>query len=205
MGGGDKSIISFQRGAYAPPLTTPAFCKFLPQRRRAINKGFTKGSLRAGGTRPATDRVGRRGQGVGLHKAAFSAGETGVSTIKLTPGRHSRPHDCAPPALAQPQYKSGAEIAAFAFWCVYVLSFTILLSAEAILSTSCSVLFFPREMRIVPAACSSSSPMAWSTWDILKQRERGALIVVSCHDRDFLDDVSDVIYHIQEGRIIDEA
>ena len=40
---------------------------------------------------------------------------------------------------------------------------------------------------------------------ILKQRERGALIVVSCHDRDFLDDVSDVIYHIQEGRIIDEA
>lgn len=40
---------------------------------------------------------------------------------------------------------------------------------------------------------------------ILKQREKGALIVVSCHDRDFLDDVSDVIYHIQEGRIIDEA
>lgn len=40
---------------------------------------------------------------------------------------------------------------------------------------------------------------------ILKQRERGALLVVSCHDRDFLDDVSDVIYHIQEGRIIDEA
>lgn len=40
---------------------------------------------------------------------------------------------------------------------------------------------------------------------ILKQRERGALIVVSCHDRDFLDDVSDVIYHIQEGRIRDEA
>lgn len=40
---------------------------------------------------------------------------------------------------------------------------------------------------------------------ILKQRERGALLVVSCHDRDFLDDVSDVIYHIQEGRIRDEA
>ena len=40
---------------------------------------------------------------------------------------------------------------------------------------------------------------------ILKQRERGGLLVVSCHDRDFLDDVSDVIYHIQEGRIIDEA
>ena len=40
---------------------------------------------------------------------------------------------------------------------------------------------------------------------ILKQRERGALLVVSCHDRDFLDDVSDAIYHIQEGRIIDEA
>lgn len=40
---------------------------------------------------------------------------------------------------------------------------------------------------------------------VLKQRAKGALIVISCHDRAFLDDVSDVIYHIQEGRIIDEA
>lgn len=102
---------------------------------------------------------------MGLHKAAYSPGETGVSTIKFTPGRHGRPHGCAPLALSYSQYKSGAEIATFAFWRIYGLSFTILLSAEAIFSTSCSVLFFPREMRIVPAACSSSSPMACSTWD----------------------------------------
>ena len=43
-----------------PPLTTPTVYGFLPQRRLSINRGFTKGSLRAGGTRSATDRAGRR-------------------------------------------------------------------------------------------------------------------------------------------------
>src|SRR5699024_10577483 len=38
-------------------------------------RGFTKGSLRAGGTHPATDRAGRRDQGVGLMMLAAYAGE----------------------------------------------------------------------------------------------------------------------------------
>ena len=183
----------------------PLYCAKLAILRKALSTGGLSKGVAACRWHASSDRPSRQARpGGGPLKTILSARRE-RAYIKLTPGRHRRFHARAPPALAQPRYKSGAEIAAFAFWCVYVLSFTILLSAEAILSTSCSVLFFPREMRIVPAACSSSSPMAWSTWDILKQRERGALIVVSCHDRDFLDDVSDVIYHIQEGRIIDEA
>ena len=38
---------------------------------------------------------------------------------------------------------------------------------------------------------------------IIKQRaEAGALIIVSCHDREILDQIADSIYYMEEGKII---
>ncbi|MFR1652246.1 MAG: ATP-binding cassette domain-containing protein, partial [Lachnospira eligens] len=38
---------------------------------------------------------------------------------------------------------------------------------------------------------------------IIKQRaEVGALIIVSCHDREILDQIADSIYYMEEGKII---
>ncbi|MCC8136026.1 MAG: ABC transporter ATP-binding protein [Ruminococcus sp.] len=39
---------------------------------------------------------------------------------------------------------------------------------------------------------------------IRKECERGALVIMTCHDREILENVSDVIYTIEHGRIIDE-
>lgn len=37
---------------------------------------------------------------------------------------------------------------------------------------------------------------------ISEERQRGALIVVSCHDRNILDEISDKIFEIENGRVI---
>ena len=39
---------------------------------------------------------------------------------------------------------------------------------------------------------------------IARHRERGALIVLSCHDKAFLTETSDVVYCLEGGRLIDE-
>lgn len=39
---------------------------------------------------------------------------------------------------------------------------------------------------------------------IRKECERGALIIMTCHDREILENVCDVIYTIEHGQIIDE-
>lgn len=36
---------------------------------------------------------------------------------------------------------------------------------------------------------------------IRKECQRGALVVVACHDADFVQSVSDVVIQIQEGRV----
>lgn len=39
--------------------------------------------------------------------------------------------------------------------------------------------------------------------NILKaEKERGAIIVISCHERQFLEEMSDVLIHIENGRIV---
>ncbi len=37
---------------------------------------------------------------------------------------------------------------------------------------------------------------------IREEKERGALIVMSCHDADFLNEMTDVIYELKEGRLM---
>lgn len=39
---------------------------------------------------------------------------------------------------------------------------------------------------------------------IREERERGALIIMTCHDREILENMCDVIYTIEHGKIIDE-
>lgn len=39
---------------------------------------------------------------------------------------------------------------------------------------------------------------------IRKECERGALVIMTCHDREILENVCDVIYTIEHGKIIDE-
>lgn len=39
---------------------------------------------------------------------------------------------------------------------------------------------------------------------IRQECERGALVIMTCHDKDILENVCDVIYNIEHGRIIDE-
>lgn len=39
---------------------------------------------------------------------------------------------------------------------------------------------------------------------IRQECERGALVIMTCHDKDILENVCDVIYNIENGRIIDE-
>ena len=39
---------------------------------------------------------------------------------------------------------------------------------------------------------------------IRQECERGALVIMTCHDKDILENVCDVIYNIKHGRIIDE-
>lgn len=39
---------------------------------------------------------------------------------------------------------------------------------------------------------------------IRKECDRGALVIMTCHDREILENVCDVIYTIEHGRIIDE-
>ena len=39
---------------------------------------------------------------------------------------------------------------------------------------------------------------------IRQECERGALVIMTCHDKDMLENVCDVIYNIEHGRIIDE-
>lgn len=36
---------------------------------------------------------------------------------------------------------------------------------------------------------------------IQREKQRGALIILSCHDPEVLDSMADEIYHIQEGKI----
>ena len=37
-----------------------------------------------------------------------------------------------------------------------------------------------------------------------KAKERGAIIILACHDREELEFLSDVIYEISDGRIVSE-
>ena len=39
---------------------------------------------------------------------------------------------------------------------------------------------------------------------IRQECDRGALVIMTCHDKDILENVCDVIYNIEHGRIIDE-
>lgn len=39
---------------------------------------------------------------------------------------------------------------------------------------------------------------------IRQECERGALVIMTCHDREILENVCDIIYNIEHGRIIDE-
>lgn len=36
-----------------------------------------------------------------------------------------------------------------------------------------------------------------------EERQRGAIIVISCHERQFLEEMSDILVHIENGKIID--
>ena len=36
---------------------------------------------------------------------------------------------------------------------------------------------------------------------ITQEKTRGALVIVTCHDKSILEDVSDVIYNIEHGKI----
>lgn len=40
---------------------------------------------------------------------------------------------------------------------------------------------------------------------ILEERQRGAAVIVACHDADFLDSVSDEIFCLEEGRLTDHV
>ena len=39
---------------------------------------------------------------------------------------------------------------------------------------------------------------------IAEERDRGALVIVTCHERSILEEISDVIYSIEYGRIIEK-
>lgn len=39
---------------------------------------------------------------------------------------------------------------------------------------------------------------------IMEEKARGALVIVTCHDKSILEDVSDVIYSIEHGRIVSD-
>lgn len=37
---------------------------------------------------------------------------------------------------------------------------------------------------------------------VVKERDRGAVVVLSCHDKEILEELADVIYHLEQGSII---
>lgn len=39
---------------------------------------------------------------------------------------------------------------------------------------------------------------------IMEEKARGALVIVTCHDKSVLEDVSDVIYSIEHGRVVSD-
>ena len=59
-GGRHKAFPQDERGRAPLALPLGELHDVVVTERAALKRGFTKGSLRAGGTRPATDRAGRR-------------------------------------------------------------------------------------------------------------------------------------------------
>lgn len=40
---------------------------------------------------------------------------------------------------------------------------------------------------------------------VIKEKERGALVIISCHDTDILKELSDVMFRLEEGRVIEKV
>lgn len=134
--------------------------------------------------------------GILIENPAFLNSRSGFDNLKLLASIKGKADDTA---IADAIRKVGLDPADKKKYRKYSLGMKQRLGIAAAIMESPDLIILDE-----PTNALDSNGVELTQMLIRKECERGALVIMTCHDRDILENVCDVIYNIEHGRIIDE-